>query len=64
MKYLGDFLKDATAALMEEDPHKACLHWQNSLGNRFTCHDYKQNNTTSYDGLISGAGSSKPWMQI
>lgn len=62
MKYLGDFLKDATAALIEEDPHKACLHWQNSLGNRFVCHDSKQSISNSFDGLKIGAGTSKPWM--
>ncbi|MGE5318164.1 MAG: cyclic GMP-AMP synthase DncV-like nucleotidyltransferase [Chloroflexota bacterium] len=60
MTYLTNFINDATAALMEEDPYKACGHWQRSLGDRFQCfdsHEPKQ----QYDGLISGASNSKPW---
>ena len=64
MNYLGQFIENAKQALVENDPQKACKHWQKSLGDRFPCHVASllpKPAVASTAGLAAGAASSRPW---
>lgn len=62
LRYLDQFIENAKQALLENDPQKACKHWQKSLGDRFPCptEPVKPKPTTT-SALATGAYGSKPW---
>lgn len=62
IKYLGYFIENAKKALAENDPQKACAHWQKSLGDRFLCHVApKIIIPSTASALVAGGYSSKPY---
>jgi hypothetical protein len=64
LNYLRQFIENAKQALLENDPQKACKHWQKSLGDRFPCHfapSQSKVTTASTSALAAGASSSRPW---
>lgn len=64
MNYLRQFIENAKQAILENDPQKACKHWQKSLGDRFPCHvasSQPKITTASTSALAAGASSSRPW---
>ncbi len=63
MNYLGQFIDNAKFALSEDDPQKACKHWQKSLGDRFPCHLATSipKPTVLTSALAAGASTSRPW---
>jgi hypothetical protein len=63
MNYLGQFINNSKKALEEQNQKTACLYWQKSLGDRFTCEGANNsvNINVGSSGLALGAASSKPW---
>lgn len=63
MNYLGQFIDNAKLALSEDDPQKACKHWQKSLGDRFPCHlaISMPKPVILTTALAAGAATSRPW---
>jgi hypothetical protein len=65
LRYIDIFIDNAKNGLVEQDPQKACEHWQKSLGTRFKC-NYSKNavQTKSSSGLATGAATSRPWVNL
>lgn len=60
---LANLIKNAKAALEEQNQKKSCSYWQDSFGDRFPCHlakDENQKNSNSA-GLAAGTMGSRPW---
>jgi hypothetical protein len=68
MKYLKYLIESAKIALRENDPKKACGHWQERLGYRFPCHlvqaSSEYTSAAILSGLVAGASTSRPWGKV
>jgi hypothetical protein len=60
---LNDFIDDADNALKESNQKKASKLWKKHLGERFPDGEDKDENRNSSAAIITGAGTSNPWVQ-
>jgi len=64
LKYLDLFVENAKNALSEQDVEKACEYWQKSLGSRFKCTSKNDLQIKNTSGLVAGAATSRPWLNL